>query len=187
MKKTIAINIIAVVIVSAFICFVIVPLMGSMKKSSDEFLGVKKTYSALQEQIGNLEQFKATRQVLEYDRAKADALFVDPDMPLRFVQILEDIADVSRITISISPVGSRVIKGDTWPSMDFRISAAGSTEGCLSFLERLETAPALLEIQNFSISAISEGEALRREQLGLPMGEVEAEFLIKVYSIKQPR
>ncbi|MEK7482606.1 MAG: hypothetical protein AAB620_02330 [Patescibacteria group bacterium] len=187
MKKTIIIIVVAAVIVSAFIFFVIAPLMANMKKNSNDLLSAKKTYSALQEQIDNLEQFKATRQMLEYDRAKADNLFVDPDMPLRFVQLLEDIADVSQITISISPAGSKAIKGDTWPSMAFRISAAGSTVGCFKFLERLETAPALLEIQNLSISAISEEEALRRKQLGLPTGEVEAEFLIKVYSIKQPR
>ena len=187
MKKTIIISVIVAVIVSVFVYFVIVPLMGSMKKNSDDLLGAKETYSALQEQIDNLEQFKATRKVLEYDRARADDLFVDPDMPLRFVQLLEDIATASQITISISPVGSRGTKGDTWPSMDFRISATGPAEGCLRFLERLETAPSLLEIQNLSISAISEEEALRRKQLGLPMGEVEAEFLVKVYSIKQPK
>lgn len=187
MKKTIIISIVAAVIVSAFAFFVIVPLMASMKKNSDELLGAKETYSALQEQIDNLEQFKATRQVLEGDRTRADALFIDPDMPLRFVQLLEDIADASQIIISISPVGSKGTKGDTWPSMAFRISAAGSAVGCFKFLERLETAPSLLEIQNFSISAINEEEALNRKQLGLPMGEVKADFLLKVYSIKQPR
>lgn len=187
MKKTIIISIVAIVIVSAFICFVIAPLMANMKKNSDDLLGAKATFSALQEQIDNLEQFKATRQVLEYDRAKADALFIDPDMPLSFVQLLEDIADVSQIAISISPVGSKVTKGDTWPSMAFRVSAAGSAAGCFKFLERLETAPSLLEIQNFSISAIKEEETLNRQQLGLPLGEVKGDFLLKVYSIKQPR
>ena len=157
------------------------PLVRDIKKSSDDLLVIRQTISSLGASIEDLEQFKTTYKRLNDDLAKARALFVNRDMPVDFIEFLEGAADDSQLAIAISPASVREVKGDIWPSMNFKLSLSGSATSCFKFLEKLETSPFLLDIQNFSITKTEQEEAQSNSQEGLPPGEVRADFLIKTY------
>jgi len=83
---------------------------------------------------------------------RLDALFVDEETPIEFIEFLEDIAALSNIELKITPANPRVEKGVAWPVMDFQLASSASYPQLLSFLTKLENAPYLLEVRNTNIT-----------------------------------
>jgi len=173
-KKTNISIIIFLSLIIFIIVFVICPLIGEIKKSSQGLISEKNKLSVLEEQINSLGRFKILYKNLEEILEKIDGLFVNKEVPVDFIGFLERTADKSSVDIEVSPLSGGQTDTDPWPFLVFQITVDGSFLQILSFLEKMENSPYLVEIQNLTISQTS-GEKT-------PSGNVKASFSFKVFA-----
>ncbi len=140
------------------IIFVIYPLFGEIKENSKELILQKKNMTTLQLKIENLENFKSLYEKYRPSLEKIDNLFVDPEVPIEFIAFLEKTAEETQIEIKISPVSLKKSTDDLWSFIAFQITSNSSFPNFLKFLEKLETSPYLVRIQNLSIHRLTEKE-----------------------------
>ena len=164
-KKTIIFVIIFGIATLGLICFVIYFLLSDVKKDSQEFLAQKKDLVLLRSKIRSLEEFERIYQANQQNFEKIDRLFIDPEGPddfMEFSDFLRKTAEDSQILISeeIPPAGpKKQIATDPWISATFPpFSFQGSLSNVAKFLEKLESAPYLIEISNFTIKRLTEKE-----------------------------
>lgn len=169
-------------VILVLIIFLIHPLFKEIKKNSEDLILAKKELIFLQAKIENLEEFKEIYRALEPDLEKIDLLFIDPGVPIDFIKFLEKTGVDSRVSINISPISIKKSKIDPWSLMGFQITLAGSFSNCLKSLEKIETAPYLIEIQNLNIRRLTEREIQIKEFEKISPGDVKTTLLIKVFS-----
>ena len=150
MKKIIVVSIIFGIIVIILFCFVIYPLLSGVKKNSQEFILAKKEMVSFKIETEEFEQSKEIYRGLETDLEKIDELFVNPDVPIDLIKFWRETAKDSGLLIDISPTSLRAEETVLWDSIGFRLTLIGSFPDFLKFLEKIETAPYLIEIQNLS-------------------------------------
>jgi len=149
--------------------FVILPVFEEVKKNSQEVISEKEKLVSLESKIENLNKLKVVYEEFSPNLEKIDNLFVNPELPVEFITFLEKTAKSSEIEIKISPLSLR--KKDIFPLINFQINATGFFPKFLSFLEKIENAPYLIEIQDLSINKSDKTE-----------GVILANFSIKVYT-----
>jgi len=182
-KKKITISIVSFLVLSILlIIFVISPLFLEIKKISQDFLSQKQKLLALEEKIENLEKFKIIFPEISSSLEKIDNLFVDPKVPIDFINFLEKTSQDSRLSLEISVSSPLKIEKDPWPSIPFQLSLAGSFTNLANFLEKLESTFYLIEIQNINITRLSENELKSKEFEVYSLGDVKAALSIKVYT-----
>ena len=81
-----------------------------------------------------------------------EEMFVSEDAPLPFIEFLEE-SGRALSSFQIVPGKPQKLKEDPWSSLSFRIEAAGSYSAISAFIERIETAPYLVEVTEASLSA----------------------------------
>ena len=162
--------------------FLIYPLFSEIEKSSQNFLSQKQKLLALEKKVENLEKFKKILPEISTDLKKIDNLFVDPKVPIDFISFLEKTSQDFQLSLKISPGLPLKIEKDPWPSIGFQLSLAGSFSNFTKFLEKLESGPYLIEIQNLTISRLSETELKSKEFENFLPGDVKANLSIKVYT-----
>jgi len=174
-KRKINISLIVFLALIVFISvFVVFPLTRDIKKESDELISEKKNLSVLDGQITSLEKFKVLYKNLEEILKKIDNLFINSEIPIDFMSFLEKTARSSSVNIDISPFSLGKADKDPWSSVNFQITATGSFPHFLSFLEKIESSPYLIEIQNLTVSQYS-GEKKTA-------GNIQASFSFKVFA-----
>lgn len=147
-----------IVFIIFFIVFLIYPLFRDIKNNSKELISQKENLEILQFKIENLENFKSSYKEFKPNLEKIDNLFVDPKMPVDFINFLEENAVEHQAEIKISPASSRNYGKDFWPSISFRANITSSFPNFLRFLQKLEIGPYLVDIQNISINKLPAGE-----------------------------
>lgn len=153
MEKKINTSIIIFLALIVFVnVFIVFPLLGEIKKNSQELISEKKNLAALDEQIASLQRFKILYKNLEEILKKIDNLFINSEVPIDFISFLEKTARSSSVNIDISPFSSEKADKDPWSSLNFQIVAEGSFSRLSSFLEKIENSPYLIEVQNLTIS-----------------------------------
>ena len=174
-RKTILTLVILVALNLVLIIFLIYPLFSQIKKESADFISEKNKLIEFENKDKNLSELKSNYKKYQAYSEKIDGLLVDSAEPIKFIEFLEKEAENSTITIEISPSLPQRLGSDPWPSMNFQMIAVGSFPNLLKYLEKLESAPYLIEIVNFNIGEATQKETKTGEQLA-------ATFLIKAYS-----
>jgi len=160
------------------IVLIIYPFLKEIKKNSEELLSQKNTLISFSEEIKNLKESKKLYDAHRESLEKIDELFVDPEMPIEFINFLEKNASDSQLSIEVSPVATVKKETDPWPSLALQISAAGSFPNFLKFLEKLENSPYLIEVLNLNLKRVAEKEIKE----GILPSNINALFLIKVFA-----
>jgi len=181
-KKTNIALVVVVLVVLVLIILVIYPYFNEIKKSSAEYLVQKNKLAELEDKNKNLQRFQTTYQNYEPNLEKIDALFIDPTEPVDFIEFLEREALRSQLFIEIAPLASEKIKGDVWPSMNFQLVLTGSFPDFLKFFEKLESSPYLVEVISLNMRRLSKWDIRADKFKVFSVGDVNASFLIKVYS-----
>lgn len=172
-KKTIVFSLVFGVASLALVCFVIYPLFKGIKKNSEELIIAKRESILLQGKTGKIEQFRKAYEDLKPDLEKIDNLFTNSEVPIDLIKFLKKTAEDSELSNDISSVSVKTEETGPWSSLDFRITLEGFLPDFLKFLEKIETAPYLIEVQNLSVKKVSGS--------GLNLG-VNATLIIKVYT-----
>lgn len=162
-------NLSAIIFIVLMIVFFIHSTFKEIQNGSKELIFGKEKLISLESKINNLNKLKATYGAFEPKLAEiTNKLFVNSELPVEFIGFLEKIAENNNIDIKLSPVPSE--GRDVWSFIVFQISAVGSFPDFLSFLEKLESAPYLIEIKNLNISQTNKTEI------------ISAGLLIKIYA-----
>jgi hypothetical protein len=164
------------------ILFVIYPLFKEIKINSEDLISKKQNLTLLEKKIENLKQYQAIWAEIEPNLEKIDKLFIDPEVPVEFISFLEETARDCNLSVEISPLPASKITEDPWPSLLFQISTTASFSKFLKFLEKLETSPYLIKIQNLNTRRLTEKDLELKEFKGLSAGDTKNTLLIKVYT-----
>lgn len=166
----------------ALIIFVIYPLFLEIKKISQDFSDQRQKLLTFEKKAENLEKFKIIFPEISSGLEKMDNLFINPEVPVDFIRFLEKISQDFQLSLKILPGPPLKIEKDPWPSLSFQLSLAGSFPNFSKFLEKLESSPYLIEIQNLTISRLEENELKSKEFEKFSLGDVKANLSLKVYT-----
>jgi len=150
MKKITVISIIFGIVAIILLCFVIYPLLSGVKKNSQELILAKRELVSFKTKNEEFEQSKEVYRGLKTDLDKIDELFINSDVPVNLIKFWRETAKDSGLLIDISPTSVEDSETVFWDYIGFRLSLIGSFSDFLKFLEKIETAPYLIEIQNLS-------------------------------------
>jgi len=159
-----------------FAFLVLLPFFSTIKKNANDLINSKKETASLVLEIENLSALAEQYQENEPDFSKIDLLFADPEVPINFIRFLEQLSSDSKVSAKISlgsGTGGSGSQEQPWPSLYFQLSTESSFLDLSRFLDKLENAPYLIEIQNLSLSK-PEGKDNAQN--------VSANFLIKVFT-----
>jgi hypothetical protein len=182
-KKKIIISIVFFLSLSIlFFVFLIYPLFLEIKKISQDFLSQKRELMAFERKVENSKKFQKLFPKISAHLEKIDNLFVNPEVPVDFILFLEELSQKTNLSLKISENLPLRIEKDPWPSLLFQLQLVGSFPNLSRFLEKLESAFYLIELQNLTISRLNETELKTKEFEQFSLGDVKATLSIKVYT-----
>lgn len=156
-RRTLLILILFFAFVSFFLAFAIFPLLKSIAKTTEVLQTQKQKFTELEASQKALEDFRKFKVANQDQFSKLKSFLVDTENPSSFFAFLENLADSQGFQLRIVPQEPKTIPGDLWPSIDFQVSSHTSFPKLFAFLEKLETGPYLLSIQNLQVTE-KEGE-----------------------------
>jgi len=174
-SKKINITLIIICLLTVLIVvFVIIPLFKSIGSNSKE-IAVQKQKAALLESEGlSLRENEASEESSQQFLREVNKLFIDSEIPLEFVNFLENTSKECQLVMDILPNFETKKEKDSWSYSVFQLASTGSFSNFLKFLEKLENSPYLINIQDINISRLgSQGEDNQ--------ANVKASFSIKVF------
>jgi hypothetical protein len=181
-KKIILISLIFGAISVALIVFVAYPLLKGIRSDSGSIVEMKKSLASSQDQTGSISQIRKIYGEVEPDIVKVNNFFIDPGVPIDLIKFWEKTAEGVGVSISISPLALKKDDSDPWSTMGFQISANGSFSSFLRFLEKIENAPYLSEIQNMNIRRFTAAELVIQNYENISLGDINAMFVVKVFT-----
>lgn len=156
------------------IAFLAYPLFQKIRINSKHFAENEKKLINLEKKREDFIKLQERHKSLEGKFEKIDQVFVNKEIPIGFIEFLEETAPKS-FPIEISPAPSEE-KKELWVPVLFRVSGKGSFPDFTQFLKKIENAPYLIKIKKLIITRVSE-----REREGKP-GEVKVQLLLETYS-----
>ncbi len=139
------------------IIFVVFPLFSEIKKNSQDILSQKQELASLEAKATDLESFRIILPEIESNLDKVNALFVDPEVPVDFINFLEKTSADCQMSLKISPAFPGKTPGEPWPFLIFQINSSGLSSNFLKFLEKLEASPYLIKLQNLNMGRMGDG------------------------------
>ena len=131
------------------------------------------------EEVEKTENFYDSYQT---DLEKIDNLFIDSEVPVQFINFLENTATESQIKLEISSMVKGKDKEGPWPSLSLQLLTTGSFSNFSKFLDKLENAPYLIEILELNTRKIAEKEKQAQGKEGIPNADTSSILLIKVFT-----
>lgn len=126
------------------------PLLKSIEKQSTESKEQQKKLLEFQTELKNLQTFKNKYQDTK-DLQKIKSFFVDPEVPIAFIAFLEDAAQAEKVFLEISSLPAKKEQKQLGPALIFLLKSESSFSNFWNFLDRLEKAPYLIEVQTLNI------------------------------------
>lgn len=164
------------------ILFLIYPFLKDIENIGQEFILKKQEIIFLENKIKEMKRFRENYPEIKSNLEKIDSSFVESEMPLDFINFLEKTAKELKLSVEISPAVVKNSQTDFWPSIAFQINSVGSFPLLLKFIDKLETGSYLIEMQDLNISRLSETQLKTKEFEKFSLGDVKANFSIKVFS-----
>lgn len=167
----------------ALIVFILIPLLTSIKRNSNNLLSQRESLAQLQKEIETFNETKSLYGDLKENIDRVDKLFYDSDNPRDFLNFLTkqpESYNIRNEILKMLPVTDN--QSDPWPSISFQILSTGSFPNLMKFMENLEAGPYLIEISNISIKRLTVDELRGEKMKDFSLGDVSATLLIEVYS-----
>lgn len=180
-QKTAISSTIFTILILCLIFFGIWPVFDRIKQDSEKLLELKKKELSFEKNIQNSDELKNLFSAFGSDLEKFKSFLIDVKVPLEFIEFLENTAEDNNLTIEISPVSSRAEEKEYWLPVGFQVEALGSFDSCLKFIDTLESAPYLLEIQNIALRKLNEKELASKTYEDFSQGDGILNLSLKVF------
>ena len=164
------------------IVFIIRPLFGEIRIASQNFSLGKNKIVYLSEERENLQNIGKSYKTYQPDLDRIENLFVNPTIPIEFINFLEKTATDSQVKLEISSMTKNIEKKDTWPSLSLQLSVRGSFFNLSKFLDKLENTNYLIEAFNLSTRKLTKNEPESKELKDIPNADTETVLSIKVFT-----
>jgi len=158
-------------------CFLISFLFKEIKKSSKSLSLTKRELAVIAEKTKQTSVLKEKMSIISPDLEKIKKVFINTETPIDFFQFLEKTAKDQQISIKTS-ISAKIEKEN---ALAFNLSLAGPFPNCLQFLGKLETAPYLIEIENFTARQLPQ-EVILQGYKEIPYADTDLNVIIKVFS-----
>jgi len=133
------------------IIFYIFPLYRQIEDISKEIISNKEKMILLKQEKEEFQKLEEFYNIHQSDFNRIEHLFINPEIPLEFIQFLEQTASSSQIQLEISSMTKNKEKESLWPSLSFQLSLSGSLSNFLNFLKKIENSPYLIEFIDLNI------------------------------------
>lgn len=180
LKVKIYLSVVIFLILNLALIFFLRNLFFDIKETSSEILSQREKLLLLEEKAKNSERFASFFQKEEENFERLDSFFINPEMPVGFIDFLEKTSRDYILSLKIASLPLAESKKDPWSSIGFQLSSLGSFSNFLKFSEKLKFSPYLIELLNLNISRIEKTELLEGKEF--LAGDVKAELSIKVYT-----
>ena len=164
-----------------FIALLIYPLLKEIEKESTEILSQRAAFAALETKTDNLEKFKLFAEKNKLDLENVEAMFLDPEMLVDFINFLEKVARDCQVSFKVSSLTKQTDK-EIWPAFLVQLSSLSSFSNFSRFLDKLGSNNYLIETQSLNVRRLTEVEVKSPQLAGWSVGDVQAEFSFKVYT-----
>jgi len=178
--------IILVLINVGLIVFGIYYLWLDIDRASRDLAAQKQASASLDLEIQNIETFKKLYPTIKPNLEKASDLLANYEAPVEFMKFLEAASSDCRLTTTIVALNPSQGQEKTliWPFLPFQLTSLGSFPNFYKFLDKIESGPYLIEIQNLKIDRIGEEKINQEDFKGLSVGDVETTILINLFTQK---
>jgi hypothetical protein len=181
-SKTILTLIIVAFLAALLVIFLIYPTYTDIANNSQELILEKQKMKALEEKIGNIQYFRDNSEQIEANISKASEFFAASDAPVNFITFLERIAKESQTSMEIVPSVPVEDEKLPWEHITFRIATVSTFPNFLKFLDKLESGPYLIKIENLQIKRLNASALKVTRFEGFSVGDASASITLKVYA-----
>jgi hypothetical protein len=136
------------------VVFAVLPLFKAIIKNSRDVVSARQEIASLSAEMDNFALLES--KYAEYNPVleKIDNLFINEEIPVDFINFMENLASSSGVLVVVSPgPGASGFKSDL-KSVDFSAAVQGSFVDFSRYLEKLENSQYLIEV--YGLSVISE-------------------------------
>ncbi len=153
------------------VALAISPIFKEIKNNAKELISQRNNLATLRTEVENINKLKSVYNDFNENLQKIDAVLIKPTgTPVEFIAFLEKTAKDSGVKMKISSTSFVQGQENQWSFWTFQLTAEGTFAKASSFLERIENAPYLIEVQSLNISQIK-GE-----------NSVQVNFNLKTYT-----
>lgn len=170
-KTSVAIFFSLVVLINVFVVY---PIFKNIKDDSQSLISEKNRLLSLNKKIEDLKKFDVLYKDRKEILKQINSLFIDPEVPVDFINFLERTGSQSSVNVEINPFSVGKDNKNSWPFLNFQATVSGPFASFLLFLEKIENSPYLIEIQSLTIGQPTEA--------GQPTGNIKATISFKVFS-----
>lgn len=182
-KKKIYLTTIGFIVIFAVMSVVfLAPAIFGLAQASRTIALNQVTIELLDSKIGNIADLKQKQALIDEYLAEIKRSFVDASAPVDFMNFLENEAQSANLVIKTTasfPTGG---EKDQQFNAEFQVTAGGSSNNCLRFLEKLEQSPWFLEIDNFNIQRVNEKTTIQKGFERLMPGDVFCMYSLKTFA-----
>lgn len=172
--------------ISLFLIFgIILPWFKDIQLNSEKLFLVRKDLAILDQKATEIPELENKFQALGPELEDIEHLFVDSKTPIDFLRFLESMAKDSNLTIRVSLLPTKPKEVTAFPALNFELSLMGSFSNCFKFLEKLELAPYLIDIEDFTIVRLTEKQLESETYKALSLEG--ATFNLSLRAFAQPR
>jgi|AntAceMinimDraft_16_1070373.scaffolds.fasta_scaffold07578_2 hypothetical protein len=184
-KNYISIFVIAIIFFLLFL-FCVIPVYKSIVETSEQLASLRQELASVESLSKNFDDFE--NNFLSYEQGLEEMknllereAFIDPEIPISFINFFKEQASDFNLVLKISPAGFQEKEDGVWDYMNFRIEGTGRFVDIMRFLEKLENGRWLIGETNISISRQEEFKS-QLDQGIIRCGDyVEINLLIKAY------
>lgn len=151
------------------------PIWKGVSQDYAKVLVHKQEILQLQTDKKNSHEFEVFLAQHSQELNRTQDLFVASKTPIAFSRFLDELAASSRLRIQKTAGSIQQTSGDRWPSFTFRLAGQGRYLDAMVFLQKIENAPYLLQVQSFSFSS-------RQPSQEEEKGKVEFSISLKVFT-----
>ncbi|HEA84594.1 MAG TPA: hypothetical protein ENI04_01265 [Candidatus Wildermuthbacteria bacterium] len=173
-RKKIIIYVGGTILLLSMVAFTLYYLLQGITEDYQTLLMTKKEEASITKDIENIAEFENISLTYESEFVSFQDIFINPDIPIPFIEFLESASQSSLLELSIVAADPKEIKGDPWQSMDFQLTLEGYYPNFVEFVEKLEAAPYLIELRNLSIRKF-------KGRLDKPAGHGELTLLVRAF------
>ena len=184
------------IISTLLVVFVMWPLFKEIKAISQNLFFKKNKIVYLSEERENIKKIENLYKTYQSDLDRIENLFVDPEIPIGFVDFLEKTATSSQIKLEISSMTRAAAKGgdeqssattkkteqEPWQSLSAQLLVTGSFSNFSKFLHKLENGPYLIEVLDLNTKKLTEREVQAAGFENIPEADTITAFSIKAFT-----
>lgn len=135
-----------------FLALAVYPIVQGVRADREKVFAYRQELRQLEEDKKHVREFEALSRQYAEELARLQSIFVDNRTPVAFFRFLDETAAALDLEMEKVPGSVQHAPGDRWPSFKLHLGGRGGYPDFAVFLQKLESAPYLLQVETLSLS-----------------------------------